>query len=1133
MNSYKKSRLSLALRPFSAGFFTALATCASAAPGDISDVPLYAKSSSQPNIMLVMDSSGSMENVVPGPLGYDRSEAYASCVNPIEYRYEEPDDPGDFEKAEIHFRVASSGGNVGAVEFTIGDGIWRTWDTQNNCFDDDTDYHKAWLYAGRNESGHYTTIGADNDYRSRDVSGHFLNWYFSNKNPSGAYEAARFLDEDGGALRSKVGIRRVDIMKDALHALVSNLSGVRVGLMQFDGGTYGGRALFGMSELAPENRSLLHERINAVDTSSSTPLAETFAGVGRYFISGYEEQLLSYIDEDGSTVSVPGREIFDNEPRWNRVNPPVPKPDNTISGGAIQYHCQKSFMVALTDGEPSYRDDEISSHLKGYDFACGDNPAGCTDDTQGYNLDHGKKIHEMDDVLKALYDIDLRPDLTKPDGTPVKHNITSFMIGFAEEGLSQTPLMVNAGFLGGGGLYDARDASDLTEIFNKIANSVHEIVGSSSALAFNSSSLEAGSALFKARFNSGDWSGELSALAIDSNGEVSDTPAWEAGSLLDGTAPANRVMLTYREGVGGVAFTSEGIDLSDASGTHTQDLGINTSSGSLVLDGRAPERVEYLRGERSNEGTASDKFRQRGSRLGDIVNSSPVYVAAPDGNWPDTAPFPSGADSYSVFKSQHSARTPVVYVGANDGFLHGFNAQTSGAKAGRELIAYSPSAVLSTDQDYGLHALTSHRYRHIYYVDGTPTVSDVFINGSWKTVLIGGLGGGGKGFFALDVTDPGSFSEANASNLVLWEFTSAQDSNLGYSFSRPQIALMSNGEWAAIFGNGYNSETGDAGLFIVYLDGDDGAGNSYTYISTGTADTENRNGMSTPAIVDANRDGVVDRIYAGDLKGNLWAFDVSTAGSWGVASDAPGSPTPLFSAGEAEPITAAPLVLRNTANRSGSEPNLLVTFGTGQYLTAADAGTNSAGGFYAVSDNGSYGLDKGGLAVRSLATSSVAQPDGTVATHRTLTGNEIDWSTESGWYIQLSSGNGPGGEDAGERVVSRPDLLRNVLFFNTLIPSGKVCSMGGYGWLMSVDVQTGLAPRKFAVFDANGDGNIDGADQGLVGQMVDEGSPNKSGFLDGKKQYTPTSTGKIMSRDINVGKGGREGRLSWDEITAY
>lgn len=1104
------------------------------APGNLSDIPLYLSRSVEPNIMLLLDSSGSMRRVELSPLEYDETATYASCSNPIQYRYENPNNPGAMDRSIIEFKVKLSGLNTGEVQFTIGDGIWRTWNPQNNCFDNSTIYYRAWLYAdveiNENGSNYYIT-GEDNYYRARDVSGHFLNWYFSQKNEFGLYQAAKFLDEDGNPRSSKVNIRRADIMKQAASDLVSGLSDARVGLMQFRGSD-GARAFMGLSSLTESNRSELLDKIAAVTSSTSTPLAEAFSGVGRYFITGYEDQPLTYIGSDGNQVSAPGREIFNREPQWNYLSPAVQKPNNTIEGSAIQYYCQKNFMIAVTDGAPE-NDDDISHHLKGYDYACEGNPAGCTNESQGYNLKDGVKYHEMDDVIKALYDIDLRPDLTRPDGSPVKNNIVSYIVGFAEDNISDIPMMINAGHLGRGGLYDARDAAGLKLSFNQIANRIYETVGSSSSLAFNSTSLDAGTAVFAARFHSGEWTGDLSAITIEANGDISESPSWEAASLLDTVNPNDRVMLTHRRGTGGVPFTATGVNLSSSESRHRQDLSINTSSGEPVTDTRAEDRLNYLRGEAVNEGSTSDDFRKRASRLGDIVNSTPVYVGPPKAPWPDKPPFPTGSNSYSAFKNQNSSRTPMIYVGANDGFLHGFNAATTGLDGGKELIAYSPEALLSTRDEYGLHALTAQHYQHKYYVDGTPTATDVYINGSWKTVLVGGLSAGGKGYYALDVTDPDSFSESNASNIVLWEFTSIDNENLGYSFSRPQIGLMSNGKWAAIFGNGYNSDTGDAGLFIVYLDGPDDTGNNYVYISTREGSPTNKNGLSTPSIVDSDQDGVIDRIYAGDLRGNMWVFDVSDPDNWAIAHGNPGNRQPLFKAGINEPITAAPLVLRNHENGNGSEPNLLVTFGTGQYLTRADSESNAAGGFYAVSDSGNHGLSKANLSIRSISTAYVAQQDGTTVGYRRLDGDDINWETDSGWYVQLSRGNTPDGQDAGERVVSRPDLLRDVLFFNTLIPTRQACSAGGYGWLMSIDVKTGLAPAGFAVFDTNGDGRIDSADQGFVGQMIAEGIPNKSGFLDGKKQYTPTSADTIVARDINVGKSEREGRLAWEEMTSF
>ncbi len=1136
MELNNKIRMHFSLQPFSAAFLLTLATSASAAPGTLSDVPLYTRGSAEPNIMFVLDSSGSMNEMVWPPEGYD-SAVQIPCANGIT--------DGSSENYRVEFRVKRADGSV---EFRVIDTYdddevikdWSTWDTDGECFADD-DHFGGWFYADDEDSTYYETgsgssyflrRGDDDDER---VSGRLLNWYFSEQNGFGNYVAAKFVDDEGDAKRSKVDIRRTDVMKTAAAELVSDLEDVRVGLMQFNGSS-GAKMLAGLTSVNressedPDPKADLLDIIASISADGNTPLGESYEDVGRYFITGYENQNLTFKQESrGSvrTVSKDGDDVFESEPEWNSVT----KPDNTVAGGAIQYYCQKSFMVALTDGDPT-SDSGVTNDLDDYDYDC-EGPAGCTGD--------GDDNYSMDDVVKALYDIDLRPDLTEPDGTPVKHNIASYMIGFANDTVSNSAVMRNAAYLGSGGhvdsekaigVYSANNSSQLKVTFNQIVNKVHEIVGSSSSVAFNSTSLEADSALYAAKFNSGDWSGELSALTIDGDGNIASTASWEASKKLATDTPAGRVMLTSKGGTG-VAFTGAGLNLDTEDSANEQDLNINTSTGEVVTDNRAADRIDYLRGDRTEEGTASDKFRQRGSRLGDIVNSTPVYVGAPKANWPSTAPYPTGADSYATFKSTYASRTPVVYVGANDGFMHGFNATTTDTDMGRELIAYSPSVLVSSQEEYGLHALTSQNYNHKYYVDGTPTVGDAVLNGKWRTVLVGGLGGGGKGFFALDITNPANFTEANAASLVLWEFTSADNSNLGYSFARPQIGRMANGEWAAIFGNGYNSSTGDAGLFIRYLDGDDGAGNSYKWISTGTADATEKNGLSTPAVVDTNLDGTIDRIYAGDLKGNMWAFDVSSATSsnWDVAYSDITAPQPLFTV-TGEPITGAPLVARNTSNTGGASPNLLVTFGSGQYLTAADTANDAAGGFYTVSDNGSYGLDKGDLVARAIGTTSVAQPDGSTRLRRTLSGAELDWSSKSGWYIPLvTGGSASNPNDAGERVINRPDLLRNVLFFNTLIPTGEVCSAGGYGWLMSVDVRTGLAPVKFAVFDGTGDGEINSADQGLVGQLVDEGIPNKPGFLNGDKQYTPTSAGTILKRDVNVGGGEREGRLSWEEIT--
>ncbi|WP_444883715.1 pilus assembly protein [Microbulbifer sp. PSTR4-B] len=1096
-------------RTLNAALLLTLPTSTFAAPGNLSDVPLYSRGSAEPNIMFLLDSSGSMQKIVYPPSEYDvDANDKPSCSSPL-----------SDEGYDIRFAVSTSSG---AVLFSVDGGdTWKTWNSTTNCFDEEEEY-RARLYANTYASGGAYFYTDDSNNYEANVTGDFLNWYFSDETSLGSYVADKFLDEDGNPKRSKVDIRRTDVMKSAAKDLVSQLEDVRIGLMQFNG-NHGGRMLQGLTSLTSDNRSSILNVIDEIGAGGNTPLAESFAGVGRYFITGYENQKLNYKDSNGNNEQESASKIFAGYSSgssestildWGKVS----KPDATVSGSAIQYYCQKSFMVALTDGAPT-KDNSVSDILYNFDTRdCSSNPGGCTND-------------KMDDVIKALYDVDLRPDLKNPDDTPVINNITSYLIGFANQGLSDSKVMKNAGELGGGGVYSADNASQLQLTFNKIFKEVQAITGSSGSVAFNSTVLDSGSAIFAAQFNSGNWNGNLSAWSLDSSGVLADSPTWQAAPILDALSDVDtRVMLTYQDNKG-VPFTAAGVGTS--SSDHAKDLTLYSYITNAEDDGRVSDRIDFLRGDRSKEGGKEGEFRERESRLGDIVNSTPVYVGGPNARWSE-ASFPEST-SYTDFKAAKKDRTPIVYVGANDGFLHGFNASmdtTNSADAGKEVIAYSPSILLSEVHDEGLHPLSSQYYDHKFYVDGTPTVSDAYINDKWQTILVGGLNAGGKGYYALNVTDPTTFSEENAENIVMWEFSDKDNENLGFSFSRPQIGRMANNEWAAIFGNGYNSKTGDAGIFIVYLDGSDASASKYTYLSTGKGSASNLNGMSTPAIIDSNLDGIIDRVYAGDLQGNMWAFDVSSADSsrWSVIkSSATGFAEPLFTA-TGEAITAPPLVVRNI--KDTESPGLLVTFGTGQYLVDTDTADKNEGGFYAVSDNGTYGLTKTHLTKRSLVTESIS--DGSLRRKIDDEAAEVDWSSEFGWYIPLQAGDDVNG---GERVITRPSVQGYVLFFNTMIPSGQVCSAGGSGWLMSVDIWSGVAPEN-EVFDGDGSGTIDSNDYGYVGEYMASSSPNESGFIDNsqtgnKIQSTGNSAGGIDQREVKTSGGGRIGRLSWEEITPF
>ncbi|MCV6604190.1 MAG: PilC/PilY family type IV pilus protein, partial [Porticoccaceae bacterium] len=369
------------------------------------------------------------------------------------------------------------------------------------------------------------------------------------------------------------------------------------------------------------------------------------------------------------------------------------------------------------------------------------------------------------------------------------------------------------------------------------------------------------------------------------------------------------------------------------------------------------DMLNFIRGDHAQEMQQTNDIRQfrnrLGSRLGDVVHSAPVFVGTPDARYPDD--IAGSSNPYSDFIRNNDNRRQMIYVGANDGMLHAFDANN-----GSEVFAYIPSFLFSSNSAReGLHYLADDDYAHRSYVDLTPTAQDVFVNGAWRTYLAGGARAGGRGVYVLDVTNPGTLSNAenNASNIVVTEFDSDDDADLGFTYSQITIALMNNGRWAAIFGNGYNN-TGDgtAKIFVLYLDSTGG----YVELETGVGDNDastaiENNGMSTPEVLDLDNNGTADRIYAGDVLGNMWAFDVSSSSSnaWGSAYGSAPVYTPFFAAGSSQPITSKPSVdAHPTRSLRATSPNLLVTFGTGQYLTDSDISTSNVQTFYGVWDAG-------------------------------------------------------------------------------------------------------------------------------------------------------------------------------------
>ncbi|KXS54005.1 MAG: hypothetical protein AWU57_1613 [Marinobacter sp. T13-3] len=658
----------------------------------------------------------------------------------------------------------------------------------------------------------------------------------------------------------------------------------------------------------------------------------------------------------------------------------------------------------------------------------------------------------------------------------------------------------------------SRMVSGLEDAFENILT---DSVGSSSRVTFNTATIETDTLLFGAEFNSANWTGNLYAAEIteteDGPPTVSETYEWEAGEKLDDrdlqSNPRN--IYTYTDS-GGIDFTKA--NLSAFTQAMQDDL---SYSGNTSL---AENRIDYLRGQ------SVTGLRVRKSRLGDIVNSSPVYVQAPSLSWPSAEPFGEAAtvatdpnDFYSDFRSAQKDRQGVVYVGANDGMLHAFSAES-----GEELFAYLPEFLASNADDQGLHYLTRPSYSHRYYADLTPVVSDVYtetVNDSfdgWRTVLIGGGRTGAKGIFALDISDPSGFDNG-ASDIPMWEFTSEDDGRLGYVTEPPTIGLAAWGKnggntdyrWTVFLPNGYLSDTASTGLFMLDieggLDGEWTLDDDYQYIEFESGGS----GLSPVRQVDLNGDRIIDKVYAGDLDGNIWVALGDGDKGWSKAYN-----SALFTAtesGQAQPITAAPMVIRYPDDEeSAAEQKIMVLFGTGKYLELSDVGTTATQSFYGVFD-GNVGLTRDDLIDRTLNGDTVTV-DGVTYSVRTSEGTELDPTSHSGWYVDLP--------DSGERINQPAQVRGNYIFVNSLVPTVNPCDIGGGGWIMAFGLD-GRTPDR-SVWPKLGDP--------FVGFKVEGGIPNMSSLI-GDYALIPRSDSTLLSEEIDVGRQSDQlGRMSWQEL---
>jgi type IV pilus assembly protein PilY1 len=711
--------------------------------------------------------------------------------------------------------------------------------------------------------------------------------------------------------------------------------------------------------------------------------------------------------------------------------------------------------------------------------------------------------------------------------------------------------------------FSAESPKDLVGALKQILNRIEGQATGTSGAAGSTSALTTSTALYVGTYTAVDWHGTLLAFGIappgaPNAGAILTPPLWTTDS--PGSIPpvaTRRVFTSLAStplpGSGNTAAPSGNVFNATDSSLQASPLWglLATSAGN-----DAGNVVNYLLGSATDEIPNGKQYRARPiSKLGDLVDSSPAYsydenfgyqVLETPGN-----PEPLGSYVTYVTKTKVQAGRPaMVYVGANDGMLHAFNAATgnsaldAGSTFGVEQFAYIPHSVVPN-----LAQLANPNYAHRFYVDSPVYVGDAFLNGAWKTVLVGATGAGGKGVFALDVTQPQSFGAGN----VLWDMDATgtagavttygnADPDLGYTIGQPTVVRLNDTHWYAAFGNGYLSTNGCPVLYLVRLDDGNIVQKLYAEGGPGVACAAS-NGLGSPTPLDVDGNGTTDYIYAGDLQGNLWKFDVHATNNtaWGMAN-LTGQTVPgrLFAATTGG-ATPAPQSIVGAPNLGLGPNGVMLYFSTGHFFATGDSSDTSTQSVYAVQDSGKAIPSRASLVAQTYTTDAAS-------TYRTFSNNTVNlMGVNDGWLVDFTG---------GERVTQQPFLIAGVVVFVSEIPGGDVCKGGCTTFLYGINALTGGGGMDF--FSANGayyDAVISGAGclSGLTVIIENSTTAIAYGFGPNLGSNAPTTkspppvgppgggTGTGPSNEKPIGcppntvcdplnTGNHQGRISWHEM---
>nr|WP_315495032.1 PilC/PilY family type IV pilus protein [uncultured Rhodoferax sp.] len=647
-----------------------------------------------------------------------------------------------------------------------------------------------------------------------------------------------------------------------------------------------------------------------------------------------------------------------------------------------------------------------------------------------------------------------------------------------------------------------------SELEKSLRSAFNAIVSASNtAPAVASAQIQAGSLKYLASFDGDDGHGELITFMVQSDGTFNVSLKdgaldrsiyhWAGHTKLTQTAAADRVIITNSTNTTGVAFNWS--SLSDPIKT--------TALGGT--DATAEAKLNWLRGSRVNESPSGLRFRKRNlnSIMGPVVNSNPTVMAPPNADY-----FGAAFPGYGAFVTLHKARQSIIWVGTGDGMLHGFDASSNATQGGTPVMSYVPQLVHSRLQDWVQPATEKVQS----FVDGSPFSADVLLGSTvtsssaagydagapapagWKTYVFSSLGRGAKGMFALDTTTPSALTEANAASIFKWQFSEADDTSgdLGYNLAQignpsrvseaaSPVAKMNNGKFAVLLPNGVNSTSGKAALYILFVNGPTAGtwttGTNYIKL---VADAGPANGLSQPTWIDTNNDGVADYIYAGDLKGNIWKFDVSSSdpNAWGMAYGG----RQLFTTKSTDGTTRLPIT---TAPEYRFHPlgGVVINVATGKSISNADFPDTSGkiNGIFGIWDKPIYSsqayidtpalLDdatnglprlRSQLAARSMIRITLDDIDplnGKVGDGY-VTGAAIDWTNNKGWYLNFP--------DSGEMTVSNPVITQGLLSTVSIAPaasSTEVCFKGPSAYVTFLDPISGLLEKSvFGSITING-----------------------------------------------------------------